>query len=194
MENDDISIEAMRNWLKDVYLLQDDIYGYNEPYNNAKDIDLLPDNYIKEWYQHDSNNPELIHLDADPQKVEVQAWEPIFLRTWYPIGHPWRDYSSQDDFYIGHSALEAGNYIFTKYPYESDYNLVTNNCSDATREVLEAVFGKKADVVGFTTPGDVRDFAIENGGVQLQAPGRLISIPMSKVRWDRLKQFLTVKK
>lgn len=45
---------------------------------------------------------------------------------------------------------------------DADYNLLTNNCSDATREVLEEISGKKLNPFLFTTPGDVRDFFKEN--------------------------------
>ena len=40
-------------------------------------------------------------------------------------------------------------------------------------------FNKKIDVTGFTTPGDVRDFAIDNGGIKKDNQGRLVIIPMS---------------
>lgn len=39
------------------------------------------------------------------------------------------------------------------------YNLLFNNCSDATREALERATGKKINPWFFTTPGDVRSFA-----------------------------------
>lgn len=177
MEDNDISIEAMRNYLKGVYYkdkLDEDtlspIFDNSNDYNN---VDKMSDFIINSHFDYYYNNPDYIHLDADPQKVEVEAWEPIFLKTWYPIGHPWRDYSD-DTMPIGHSELDVGDRRVTRYFDDDDYNLVTNNCSDATREALEAVFGKEAGIIGFTTPGDVRDFAIENGGVQLQPYMRLI--------------------
>jgi len=45
---------------------------------------------------------------------------------------------------------------------DAGYNLVTNNCSDATRCALEAISGKKMNPNLFTTPGDVLDFFKEN--------------------------------
>lgn len=199
MEDDDISIEAMRNWLKGVYTKDslDNMHptpSYDTYSDSWINLNNWTDDQIRYRFKYDRDDPGVIHLDVDPQKVEVEAWEPIFLKTWYPVGHPYRDYSSDDGYYIGHSVLDAGDRIITKSFDDDDYNLVTNNCSDATREALEAIFGKEADVIGFTTPGDVRDFAIENGGVQLKPHARLISIPMSKVRWDRLKRFFKRKK
>lgn len=74
----------------------------------------------------------------------------IPLETYYPF--------ISDYPYTGHS----------KIPYFVDwggddlgYNLVTNNCSDKTREALEYTFNKKINPFIFTTPGDVRDFAIK---------------------------------
>ena len=52
--------------------------------------------------------------------------------------------------------------MLSKSPRRSkDYNLFTNNCSDATREALEKTFNKKVNPFLFTTPGDVQDFALE---------------------------------
>jgi hypothetical protein len=45
-----------------------------------------------------------------------------------------------------------------------DYNLVTNNCSDATRCAVEQIFGEKINPILFTTPGDVQDFVAEKTG------------------------------
>ena len=82
--------------------------------------------------------------------------------------------------------VDVWNVMLSDY----DYNLVTNNCSNETRRMLEAVFNKKADVTGFTTPGDVRDFAIDNGGIKKDNQGRLVIIPMSQDRYDRLSNYV----
>ena len=42
-----------------------------------------------------------------------------------------------------------------------NYNLITNNCADATLEYLNDIFGTKESPYLFTTPGDVRDYAIK---------------------------------
>jgi hypothetical protein len=49
---------------------------------------------------------------------------------------------------------------------DSGYNLVTNNCADATRCALETISGKKMNPYFFTTPGDVLDFFKENFDVR----------------------------
>lgn len=69
----------------------------------------------------------------------------------------------------GHSSLivtdtkEGGYkpYYIDKKEENKGYNLVTNNCSDATRCALEKAFNKKINPFLFTTPGDVQDFALE---------------------------------
>lgn len=110
-------------------------------------------------------------------EVVVTGYRPIELRTYYPLG---RDYP-----YTGHSQLhipiteeaadEYGLYDsddevpeyrsryrirVNKRPYAEDYNLVTNNCADATLGYLNYMFGTKESPYLFTTPGDVRDYAI----------------------------------
>lgn len=103
------------------------------------------------------NEPQdTIHLD------EVSVYpNTIRLFTYNPL-HP--------DYIPGHSKV-----IFTSaYPElksrsvntsmdDPDYNLITNNCSDNTRQVLEATFGVPLDYNLFTTPGDVRDYFEERG-------------------------------
>lgn len=106
---------------------------------------------------YDPNYINLEELEVRPKTAQLE------LSTYYPL-------SSQYPF-TGHSALglwpdyEGGpiSYI-SKDMSASDYNLVTNNCADATRTVLEEVLGIKMHPWFFTTPGDVRDFLIENGG------------------------------
>lgn len=52
----------------------------------------------------------------------------------------------------------------SKSSRDFDYNLVTNNCSDATRRAVEQIFGEKINPTLFTTPGDVQDFVAEKTG------------------------------
>jgi len=49
---------------------------------------------------------------------------------------------------------------------DDGYNLVTNNCADATRCALEDISGKKMNPYFFTTPGDVLDFFKKNFDVR----------------------------
>lgn len=84
------------------------------------------------------------------------------LRTYYPIISKYP--------YTGHSELRIyGNgpsnrpTVISSGGYHPDYNLVTNNCSDATRCAVEQIYGEEINPFLFTTPGDVRDFLLEKG-------------------------------
>lgn len=105
------------------------------------------------------------------QLKEVEVWpHTITLNTYYPFHKRYK---------IGHSNLqlrdgvlnrkygkEKGGFVYINTeatdPY---YNLITNNCSDDTRKVLEAAFQKKINPFLFTTPEDMRDFATEQGAI-----------------------------
>lgn len=116
--------------------------------------------------------------------VEVRAYKPLHLITYYPMIHP--SYNSEEDSnfrWTGHSQLVG---VCSKDFDEADYNLITNNCSDETREYLEKVFDKELNPALFTTPGDVRDFALENGGIS-HNNGRDIFIPMNKEKWEKVR-------
>lgn len=84
------------------------------------------------------------------------------LNTYYPV-------ISEFPF-TGHSELQIVDFgwdkplTISKYGTDHDYNLVTNNCSDATRCAVEKIFGEKINPVLFTTPGDVQDFVAEKTG------------------------------
>lgn len=81
----------------------------------------------------------------------------VYLDTYYPF--------NKGNF-IGHSSL----FLKDDNPYNSysdavdvkmhhkGYNLVNNNCSNATNRVLENYFNADNPTVLFTTPGDVQDF------------------------------------
>ena len=79
----------------------------------------------------------------------------ITLYTYYPIVSRYP--------YTGHSSLSIidkdngiyRSYAINKSSKSKDYNLFTNNCSDATRCALEKTFNKKINPFLFTTPGDV---------------------------------------
>lgn len=79
------------------------------------------------------------------------------LTTYYPLISRYP--------YTGHSRLSihdpnGKSYYIDKGSKDRDYNLITNNCSDATRCGLEKAFNKQINPLLFTTPGDVQDFAI----------------------------------
>jgi hypothetical protein len=48
------------------------------------------------------------------------------------------------------------------------------------------VLGKSMDVNGFTTPGDVKDFALENGGYEKNG---IVYIPMNEERLHRFNRY-----
>ena len=63
------------------------------------------------------------------------------LNTYYPLiseypftGHSELDLYDSDGVFVNHISKYGDNY---------DYNLVTNNCSDATRRAVEKIFGEK---------------------------------------------------
>ena len=114
-------------------------------------------------------NQEEIYYGGVLPEVEVTPTR-LELITQYPI-------INEETPFTGHSEIEVLQQKKTKSgkltPYalvgrinksgsDADYNLLTNNCSDATREVLEEISGKKLNPFLFTTPGDVRDFFKEN--------------------------------
>ena len=89
------------------------------------------------------NLGELPEVTIGPRNLYLQ------LDTYYPF--------ISDFKYTGHSQLGR----IDKSGRSKDYNLITNNCADATRRCLEYIFNKKDNNFLFTTPGDVRDFALD---------------------------------
>lgn len=104
------------------------------------------------------------------QEVLIVPQYKATLDTYYPIvsKYPLTGHSS-----LKLSEAEKDNGLYTgKYKgigridlggQSSKYNLVTNNCSDATGKCLSEVFGIPMDTFLFTTPGDVRDYFIDRG-------------------------------
>jgi hypothetical protein len=101
----------------------------------------------------------------------------------------YNDKEDGDYKWTGHSSIIFNGLSISKNFDDKDYNLVTNNCSDATKQALEIVFNKKLNTGLFTTPGNVRDFAIQNGGKSQDKRNRTIIIPMNKNRYERLHRF-----
>lgn len=91
------------------------------------------------------------------------------LRTYYPLisEYPFTGHSELQLFKNHPIHPEVPVYLHQPISRSSrnfDYNLVTNNCSDATRCAVEQVFGEKINPILFTTPGDVQDFVAEKTG------------------------------
>lgn len=98
--------------------------------------------------------------ELEPAVVKPKPYLGI-LNTHYPIiskypftGHSELDLCDSNGVYVDH---------ISKYGDDYDYNLVTNNCSDATRRAVEQIFNEKINPSLFTTPGDVRDFLLKKG-------------------------------
>lgn len=110
-------------------------------------------------------------------ELQVTGYAPIRLTTYYPVVSKYP--------YTGHSELEVPIDTATWNTYKEDsvfgertspyltinkggsskdYNLITNNCADATLSFLNNAFNTKENPLFFTTPGDVRDYAINTLG------------------------------
>lgn len=153
--------------------------SYSQVFNN--DFDFNKTNL----YLRNSGNRE--YIDRYYQDIYDRAKElekingAVTLDTYYPIisSYPWTGHSSlqvsglipnyQGDAQIGSLYIDKGG-------NDKDYNLVTNNCSDATRCALEKIFDKKINPILFTTPGDVQDFALDElGGIKYRIDNMLYS-------------------
>ena len=99
--------------------------------------------------------------------IEVVGYRPIELKTYKPLHkeYPFTGHSSLDIPIDEDTAYTQGQYSpyvisVDKTSQSKDYNLITNNCADATLGALNYIFGTKEKPFLFTTPGDVRDYAI----------------------------------
>lgn len=148
--------------------------------------------------------PEVVvHPQNMLPEVNVTGYRPIELQTYYPLG---KEYP-----YTGHSKLRipisdnvSKDYGLVEKQYENiqpflyvdksssakDYNLVTNNCSDETLAYLNAIYNTQESPVMFTTPGDVRDYAINklNGKVVKKHGVDTVLIPRNKSNADKLSR------
>lgn len=151
-------------------------------------LDSRSDEEIDYYYNAYAKDSDYVYSPTGAGATVI-GYAPLNLETYYPVGHIWYNPKKDWHYPIGHSNIYGGA-RGTKTMSDYDYNLLTNNCSDETRRMLETVFNKKADITGFTTPGDVRDFALDNGGQEKESHGRLVTIPMNKERFDRLKEYI----
>lgn len=139
--------------------------------------------YIDHMYRkavEDVENNKAMYLDVPD--VTAIGYSPLQLHTYYP--------TLSGNYPIGHSAITVSSnpslWVDTIMS-DNGYNILTNNCSDDTGKCLEQVFEKKMNVFGFTTPGDVLDFAKDNGAY---TRGTSVYIPMNKERWKRFKNYV----
>jgi hypothetical protein len=116
--------------------LKDNSYATASIYNQAGTKFI---NKAQEYYDKDLPNKYLV------------------LRTYYP-------FINKEVPLTGHSQLETPVSQISNFTSNEGYNLVTNNCADATRRALNALFRKTYKPSLFTTPGNVRNFALNNLG------------------------------
>lgn len=122
--------------------------GENQYERIMKNDKFITESLLKSGY-YQFNAGELPEVKIGPEQLYAE------LNTYYPI-------TSRYPF-TGHSEIITPEKSSISLSGSAKkYNLITNNCSDATRCALENVFGKKVNPIAFTTPGDVRDFASEN--------------------------------
>lgn len=181
-----ISREAQINYLTNLYSI-DQIQKDNPiPIYKPEMFEGVSDAVINNSYYSAVNNPDFISTPI-PQTDPVIGYPSLWLRTSYPIGHP--NYRGGGN-YIGHSSLQPSNggMPVTGEFDDDDYNIVTNNCSNETGNCLQYIFGEDYNPFLFSTPGDVRDFAIELGGKQKDP--YTITIPMNKEKWEKYKKYL----
>ena len=162
--------------------------------------------YSRNWdiAVNEANNIWLKPLNIAPETV-ITGYRPIILETYYPgpgsyyplTGHSLLEIPITDtvrnrkfDYLVndGNKKRSAG-IVVDKESDSNDYNLVTNNCADATLCYLNKMFGTNESPKLFTTPGDVRDFAINklHGTLRRGADGvDTVFIPRNKYNADRL--------
>lgn len=116
-----------------------------------------------------------VFANGGPEKNAIVSYAE--LDTYYPFisNYPYTGHSSLNitDTIDGHKL----NRPITKRFRDKGYNLLTNNCSNATREALEKTFNQKLNPFLFTTPGDVQDFALEKLHGVPEVKGDSIFIP-----------------
>ena len=157
-------------------------------------------------YQARPEGTNLLGYDEDGNPIEtiINGYAPVKLRTFYPLGNEYP--------VTGHSELEvpisdnvvkayglkpdyAGlganpTVIVSKKGSDLGYNLITNNCADATSNYLNQMYGKSNDAMFFTTPGDVRDYAVDKlGGKKTYEDGiETVLIPRNARNADAISE------
>jgi hypothetical protein len=138
-------------------------------------------------------------------EVTVTGYRPIELKTYYPLSkeYPLTGHSElyipitndvADDYELRTHEDVANNKSIAldidKLSTSKDYNLLLNNCADSTLGYLNKMFGTSESPALFTTPGDVRDFAIDtlNGKVINKDGVETVIIPRNKRNADALSK------
>lgn len=138
---------------------------------------ITNDTVVDHYEGGKDSSEELVYPGKTLPEVVVNGYAPIRLTTYYPIvsKYPWTGHSKLDipiqrdvwENYTGENSDEIASdrsapyMIIDKQSQAKDYNFVTNNCADATLGYLNKAFRTKETPLLFTTPGDVRDFALK---------------------------------
>lgn len=124
----------------------------------------------------DKRNKSSIIDGGELPEVTITGYAPLRLTTYYPVvskQYPFTGHSRLDipidtkswEKYFGTDESEDDSspyIIINKKPKAKDYNLITNNCADAVLKYLNKAFGTNEKPYFFTTPGDVRDYALKH--------------------------------
>lgn len=133
---------------------------------------------------------ELPEVTVIPNNIYLHTYRPIIDSAYKKTGHStlisqplWKGGRNGEYLGPGINISNDGN--------NSNYNLLLNNCSDATRRALEAISGDSLNPVFFTTPGDVKDYAEDKmGGVTHYQNGHYVTtIPISLKEREFLSSF-----
>lgn len=155
----------------------------NEPESNLKPF---IDNE-KEWYDYlITEGSGYVDAGQIPEVTIKPDQIYTYLDTYYPV-------TNEQYKYTGHSKLSHDGLCIDKGGKNKGYNLVTNNCADATIGALQSISGKKANPFLFTTPGDVRDFALEelSGEVVWDRKGQTrVRIPINATQSKKLREYI----
>ena len=153
------------------------------------DPDFHPALQPRKYYPVRNNLPEVTVTNVNLPEVNINP-KYLLLRTWRPM-------IDNNFIYTGHSKLSLGNsdqnnplYIdVNKKSNDPNYNLLFNNCSDATKRVLEKFYSDKINPFLFTTPGDVRDYFKDKTNLEEDKYNQII-LPLNNIEFERLYKIM----
>ena len=168
--------------------LKQSIENFHNTFPNESESSLKPlIDSEKEWYDYlITEGKGYVDAGQLPEVTIKPDQIYTYLDTYYPV-------TNEQYKYTGHSTLTHDGRCISKGGRNKGYNLVTNNCADATLEALQLISGKKANPFLFTTPGDVRDFALEelSGEVVQDRKGQTrVRIPINVTQSKKLREYI----
>lgn len=176
-------VESDKYWKND----NGQLYFYPKPQINNP--------YVEDMLTTDSNVYKGNYPDRYSVTIhtipEVVAARPVRLNTYYPFISMYP--------FTGHSELIMDNNYgiplkISKGGDDPNYNLVTNNCADATMRALRYGANQDGNIKGITTPGDSLEYAKEhyryvNKGTK-DGVNTIVILPTIE-QGDRLKTAMT---